>query len=160
MKALWVAVVGMAGIAATAAVLGGCGNSIYHQARASQPSYLPHRVKQRVEEGRRIAEAARTDIGHLATAKDERDRSIRMELLVVQGHDLTRAAFTIEDVATRLDESDVKGASLEAARAMKRAATAVTAAGGGAEDGRTSRLAAASEALGSALEAAGRVAEH
>lgn len=159
MKAAWTAVL-VVGVVAGMGTLSGCGNSIYHQARNMQPSDLSLRVKARVEEGRKLAEAARADLAHVTTAKDERDRAIRVELLAVRGHDLSRAASAITDVTSRMDGSSAKSAAMDAAKAFDRAGKAVAAAGEGPEDGRAARLTAAGEALGAALEAAGRVAGH
>lgn len=157
MKAAWTAVL-VVGVLAGTGVLGGCGNSMYHQARAMQPSDLSLRVKARVEEGRKLAEVARADLAHITTSKDDRDRAIRVELLAVRGHDLSRAASAITDVTSRMDGSSAKRAAIDAAKAFGRAGKAVAGAGEGAEDGRAARLTAAREALGAALEAAGRMA--
>lgn len=145
-------------VLAISSALPGCGNSIYHQARNTQPPDLAVRLRVRLEEGRRIAEQARTEAANLARQTNPRDQAVEAGLLAVRGHDLRRAAASIGDVASRLPGSTAKSASLDAAKAMERAAEATILAGEAPAADREERLDSAMDALGKALEAAGQAA--
>ncbi|GJQ30974.1 MAG: hypothetical protein HBSAPP03_28580 [Phycisphaerae bacterium] len=136
---------------------GGCGNSIYHQARAAQPADSAHRLRVRIEEGRKLAESTRREVTALAGGHVS-NPSAAAELLVVHGHDLRRSALSIQDVAARVEPGPQRTASLDLIAALTRAGEATIRAGEATATERAECLQVAQAALGRALEAAGRTA--
>lgn len=135
----------------------GCGNSIYHQARATQPADPAHRLRVRIEEGRTLAESTRREVTALAGGHVS-NPSAAAELLVVHGHNLRRSALSIQDVAARVEPGPQRTASLDLIAALTRAGEATIRAGEASASEQAECLQIAQAALGRALEAAGRTA--